>query len=389
MDINEDDGSFDVVVVGAGMIGSAAARHAAESGIRVAVVGAAEPAQLSNGSGPFASHYDAGRITRVIDPDPVWSELAALSIARYRDLEARSGVTFHDPVGLAWVKPLDGAQAAFEDAQRLGAAVAEVSPTMLNESYGIRVPPSQSSLCVYEAAPAGLVNPRKLVQAQLSCAQLAGAVVISSAVSELTRAGTLLEVHGEFGTIRAKQVLLATGPYGAELAGVQLNVICQPRTTVRVEIDHPFALPALIINDVDEPGIEKIYWVPPVLFPNGKVMLKIGGTHASTSPIEMTEAGAWFRGTGSPPETAALRAVITELLPAATVTSWDAVPCIVTQTPSGYPYVGWIDDNIAVAVAGNGSAAKSCDEIGRRAASLFGQDANGDDALGLFEPVVG
>ena len=38
---------------------------------------------------------------------------------------------------------------------------------------------------------------------------------------------------------------------------------------------------------------------------------------------------------------------------------------MITGTPTGHPYVGWIDDGLAVALAGNGSAAKSSDELGR------------------------
>ena len=37
------------------------------------------------------------------------------------------------------------------------------------------------------------------------------------------------------------------------------------------------------------------------------------------------------------------------------------------------PYIGMVDDGIGVAVAGNGSAAKSSDELGRLGASLFGE----------------
>ena len=39
----------------------------------------------------FGAHYDEGRVTRVLDPDPVWAVLARRSLERYRDLEAQSG----------------------------------------------------------------------------------------------------------------------------------------------------------------------------------------------------------------------------------------------------------------------------------------------------------
>ncbi len=363
--------NLDLIVVGGGMIGAAAARHAAEAGLTVAMIGAVEPPDWAASMGPFASHYDAGRITRIIDPDPLWAELAAASVARYADLEQRTGISFHDPVGLVWMKPKATASAALIDGVGRGADAREVSPDWLRTEYGMVVPRPDDSLCLYEGAPAGLVNPRRFVQAQIVGAELAGATVVADAVSRITRTAAGFVVSGQFGEAVANRVLLATGMYGSALVGVNLELFRQPRTTVRLEIEHG-VLPSLIAYEVNVPDIEGIYWVPPVLYPNGKIMLKIGGTYApSESIVDDAEIAGWFATDGNPAEASALRAVVAEILPDARVLSWDTVPCVVTQTASNYPSVGWIDDGIAVAVGGNGSAAKSSDEIGRRAASLF------------------
>ena len=42
---------------------------------------------------------------------------------------------------------------------------------------------------------------------------------------------------------------------------------------------------------------------------------------------------------------------------------------MVTTTPNDLPYFGWVDEDVCVAVAGNGAAAKSCDELGRLGAA--------------------
>lgn len=72
---------YDLVIVGRGMIGSAAAHHAAKGNrFRIALVG---PSEGSNNNGSnnnnkvFGAHYDEGRITRKTNRDPVWAELAA------------------------------------------------------------------------------------------------------------------------------------------------------------------------------------------------------------------------------------------------------------------------------------------------------------------------
>ena len=70
--------SYEVAVIGRGLIGSAAARHLAEAGHKVVVVGPDEPPDRRTSQGPFCSHPDEGRITRIAGRTRVWSELACL-----------------------------------------------------------------------------------------------------------------------------------------------------------------------------------------------------------------------------------------------------------------------------------------------------------------------
>lgn len=86
-------------VIGAGMIGSAAARHLAQAGYDVVLIGPSEPEDKTNHTGAFASHYDAGRITRGLATDPFWAQASLASIARYRQIEADSGISFYNDVG--------------------------------------------------------------------------------------------------------------------------------------------------------------------------------------------------------------------------------------------------------------------------------------------------
>ena len=95
-----------------------------------------------------------------------------------------------------------------------------------------------------------------------------------------------------------------------------------------------------------------------------------------------------FRGDGSQIEVEALEHSLRSLLPQAELAELVAAPCVVTGTPNGYPYIGWVDDGLAVALGGNGSAAKSSDELGRLAASLFADDGWTDSLPAeLFEPI--
>ena len=65
--------SFDIAVVGAGMFGSAAARHLSADADWIALIGPDEPPRRRTHQGVFASHYDATRLVRIADPDLIWA----------------------------------------------------------------------------------------------------------------------------------------------------------------------------------------------------------------------------------------------------------------------------------------------------------------------------
>lgn len=379
---------YDVAVIGGGMIGAPAARHLAEAGHRVVVIAAPEPANLTATEGPFASHYDAGRITRRAERNPVWAELAHRSIERYGAAEDRAGIRFHDPRGLAWIgNDLD---VPIAEAVARGGSARIVEAAWLERTTGIRTPAELS--CAYEEAPAGLIDPQRFIAAQLRLAELAAAQVIGSAVEAVERSADGLRLQGPFGQVTVARVLLATGAYGSELVGVALALEPWLRTTLRLDMGPAPELSSLIIAPVDHPNIADAYWVPPVRFSDGRVLFKIGGEWSGSAIAQSkTELTEWFQSGGSAAEAEALLDVTRMLLPNATIADTHHVPCVVTRTTTGLPYVGWLDDGVAVAYGGNGSAAKSGDEIGRLAAGLFSPEGwvGGDDlAAELFAPVV-
>ena len=115
------------------MTGSAAARFWPRAAPDVALVGPGEPAEKVTHQGVFASHYDEGRITRTLDPDPVWGKLAARSIARYAGIERRSGIRFHEGRGCLYVASDPDRIAAV-----LAVASAEAATATLLDPDGLR-----------------------------------------------------------------------------------------------------------------------------------------------------------------------------------------------------------------------------------------------------------
>jgi sarcosine oxidase len=88
-----------VIIVGRGLFGSAATRHLAERSDGILCVGPNEPKNRQTHTGVFGSHYDEGRMTRVVDPVSEWVVAAKNSIDRYADLEKRSGIKFFTSSG--------------------------------------------------------------------------------------------------------------------------------------------------------------------------------------------------------------------------------------------------------------------------------------------------
>lgn len=77
---------FDLCIVGAGMFGSAAARHAsADSELKTCLIGPAEIPYEDwklSGRDIFASHYDEGRITRTFDESAYMQIFGVKSIGK-------------------------------------------------------------------------------------------------------------------------------------------------------------------------------------------------------------------------------------------------------------------------------------------------------------------
>ncbi len=97
---------YEVIVIGAGIMGSAAARHLVNMGKKTLLVGAKEPENKSGHTGVFASHYDAARITRRLDGKPDWARFSSRSIERYGEIDAAGGIPFSTQLGVFLQDPI-------------------------------------------------------------------------------------------------------------------------------------------------------------------------------------------------------------------------------------------------------------------------------------------
>ncbi len=376
---------LDVAVIGNGMIGAAATRYLSAAGLRVAGIGPGEPAHWQSHQGVFASHYDQGRITRIIDPDPIWGVLGKRSIEAYREIEAGSGVKFHYNATCLRVSPEPSAPGdTFWQAEQVGrdldaAFTVEREGEGLNEIFPfLRFP--AGSLALWERGGAGYVNPRQLVQAQLTIARRQDAVIISETVTAFKTTAAGVAITTETGqTIHAQKVLIAAGAYSGWLLRRPLDLRRKAVTILLAELSlaeaaRLRAVPSTIYRLDRHPVLASIYALPPLVYPDGKTYLKIGGTLRTPRYLQSAaETRDWFHSDGNPVEAEALREALFAMIPDLTAMTLQTKPCVVTYTAHERPYVDQIDDRIFIAAGGCGSAAKSSNEIGRMGALLVEQ----------------
>ena len=147
------------------MLGSSVARHLAEAGASVTLIGPGEPENRRTHQGVFASHYDDTRITRVIDPDPVRAWLAHRSEAAFRRLEADTSVRFYFEVGHLWVAAPDEVAQLADCGRRFDLACVGHSAEELTKVFpGLRPPGGLHGL--FQAKGAGYLDPRGYVRAE-------------------------------------------------------------------------------------------------------------------------------------------------------------------------------------------------------------------------------
>lgn len=373
---------FRYIVVGAGMMGAAAARHLSAQTDRVALIGPAEPLDRKAHYGVFSSHYDEARITRGFDGDPVWAELAKRSIGRYGEIEAASGIRFYHEVGCLFVGNGQGLGGAY-----VAGAMAQKDRLSLDiEVYdAARLKPRFPMFALaddhdgwFEPRNAGYINPRALVRAQIAVAQGQGTTLIRETATRVhdTAAGVEVMTH-EGRRYTAEKVIVAAGGFTnmADLLPAQVDMVATGRTIAFFELSEDKqqafqAMPSTIVLAQNADDI--VYILPPVRYPDGKVYLKIGGESEKGRLDTLGEAVSWFHsdGTGSEVEFLVRRAI--EIMPELAGCPVTSGSCVASITRTGYPYVGYTQSsNLAVLTGGNFVSAKSSDEIGRLGAMLL------------------
>lgn len=262
-----------------------------------------------------------------------------------------------------------------------------------NDDDGAFDPDEVTVRALYQATKAGHISPRCMVDAQLTICARHGVHIFSQyalSVSTLNGLKKALIKLSDGKEIVTSEVLVATGAFTSPLLtnNVPLPLEVQGRTVVFADVTDLMSakpeleldrLPSVIKATVRNKETQRdgrlrydLYCLPPAKYGN-KWLIKIGTGDFPNYLTTQDEISAWFKGPASAPDVERLTQDLYDLYPCLSVCELSTVNCVLTHTPHGYPIIDWVskDNIIAVAVGGNGAAAKSADEIGRLAACFI------------------
>ncbi|MCH2067455.1 MAG: FAD-binding oxidoreductase [Shimia sp.] len=387
---------FDVIVVGAGLWGSACARHLAEMGVKVALVGPSEPTDAATHRGVFGSHYDQARITRRMDSRMDWSRFSSASMARYADVEALGNRCFFHRAGSVIAGPAQGEGSDYTRATQLngekeGIDFEVLSGVELNAKFSFFGFPADIH-ALFEP-DGGWIDPRAHVAAQIAAGQANGVTLLRTEVSQVDETSGGVTVTCRDGSkLESDKVIVAAGAFSrAEgLLPDVPEIAVFARTIALVEIDAEEQarlrdMPSTIYILPD--GVRDIYVLPPVVYPNGKTYIKLGGDPDNKELNSLSEMKDWFRSGGNADVGAYLLEQLLAVMPGLRYQSLSHGACATSFTRSRHPLIYGQTDRIFALTGGNGAGAKCADEIGRLGAlRVLGQALDGQGYGSSFLP---
>lgn len=389
---------FDTVVIGKGLIGSATARHLSLVQKKLAIIGPDEPQDLQQAT-VFASHYDSGRVQRLIGHNDAMTRLNLLSVRQYPSLQAESGVEFHGGEGCLYVNPngLDSyLKAAPSKAKEFG-----IKASFYNSSEELRkafpefkFPLSSSGML--ESSPAGHINPLRLIEAQLRVVEKNGGVILRDMVTALEFRNGVAEITTLKGEYQARKIVLAVGAFSnfSGLLKQRLGLITKSEVVIlarlnRQEAMRLSALPS-VLYEIDTADVEGIYSTQPIQYPDGNFYLKMGCNLPGDIYFgnDLKEVQQWFRSGDSDRHLSTMQNALKEFMPDLKIEGCLSKRCILPRTRKHEnPYIGQVHEGLYI-TAGNGWSAMCSDGAGQLMASLVinGKIPEGFDS-GDFEPV--
>jgi sarcosine oxidase len=372
--------SFDAIVVGSGLIGSAGAKYLAAMGLRVALIGPTE-SQSKESAKVFASHYDISRVQRVIAQDDLWTRLNLESTSAWKDLEISTGVSFFQPNGCVYLN--DHEDSYLKSAEKM-AKKFSLNFKQINGRDQLReklphVEIGESVFGIYEGASAGLIQPRKLILAQLSAFRSFGGQEIQEVVVDLQKVDGVWTATTDSGNqYSSKKVLIAAGAFTNffNLLPRRLNFQNKSEVVITAELtDSDFeklsGMPSILF-EIRREDFDGIYLTAPLQLEDGRKVLKMGLNQSLDLNLDRHEEMVhWFQRESFREFAPVLERELFKLFPTIEFLKSELKPCVISRTVTESPYIDEAEDGLFVAHGCNGYSAMSSDAQGRQGAKLL------------------
>ena len=220
--------TFDVCIVGAGVMGASAACELARDGLSVALI---DQSTLPN---PRAASIDHSKVFRFAYPDPFYVNLAMDALDRWRELESVSGVRMLTKTGALLIgKREPSFESQCYDAMRSlqlecdkfdTRQISARFPQFNNDAFSYAVYDPTGAIVHAETALRALIELARQRQVEL---------VEGERVFDVKRGSSSVSVRAESGVvIDCKSAMIASGPWSRKL----LPFLERSLTTTRQEI---------------------------------------------------------------------------------------------------------------------------------------------------------
>ena len=223
-------GSYDVIVVGLGVMGGAAAYHCAKRGVRVLGLDA-----NTFGHGLGSSHGVTRAIRETYFEAPDYVPLVQRSFDLWRDLERESGMSMLSVKGAVYVGPSDHKllEGVVSSAEKHSIAYERLSSRQANQRFpGFAVPNRWEA--VFENR-GGVLQAHDCQKAHVDLARSLGAILhFGESARSWIHYGGNFTVTSDHECHTAPKLILTPGPWASELlAGLAL-----PLTVRRIPVIH-------------------------------------------------------------------------------------------------------------------------------------------------------
>jgi len=276
--------SYDVIVLGLGAMGSAAALHLAERGKRVLGI-----EQFTSPHDKGSSHGGSRMIRQAYFESPDYIPLVLRAYELWRKLERDSGTRLLHITGGLNIGSRDGelVKRTISASQQHSIPFEVLEGSAISKRFPVVVP-LPGDAAVHETN-AGYLFPEECIRAHLTLASRAGAeLLFEETVLSWSAAGNRVEVRTSKGTYSAGHLVITAGPWANEaLHGIfplrvtrQVMAWIQPTTGVTPFL--PGSFPVFLCEDLD--GGYPSYGLPAMDGPAGGIKAAVHGSDVVCTP---------------------------------------------------------------------------------------------------------